>query len=124
MEGAPDVFRKEVGLMLGHISVYQQNEETCVEELSIEHSISNTGLLGTASVFSNPNDELDDDQLQDNVHSNNDEGDGLSDDLRPQNVVGVLEANGLIEVMLLHLVRFILVHSLLSLMLAEALQSS
>ena len=84
--------------------------------------------MGTAGILSDPSDELDDDYLEDDVDSNNDEGNRLANEFGIKHVVGVLEANWLL---VHHLpadpyepVLLVLAFSELVLFLAEALHDT
>lgn len=64
--------------MLSQVSVNQKNENTCVEELGVEYSISDGWKLLTHRVLSDPGYQCYYAHFQNKVHSNNDEWDGGS----------------------------------------------
>ena len=59
-------------LMLGQVGIYQNEEETCVKELSKEHTICDGGESLTVSIFTYPSDEANYDFLENCVESNDD----------------------------------------------------
>lgn len=61
--------------MLGQVSIDNQNNETCVEELTKECTFNHSCFLLTDSVLTNPIDEGDHNFLQDCVDSNNNDCD-------------------------------------------------
>lgn len=77
-----DVLGDEIWLMLGHVTVDNEEEQTSVEELGVEHSVSNRSELLRVCVLSYPSNERNNGVLEDQVDSNNDESNGLSKDLR------------------------------------------
>ena len=81
--------------------------------------------MGTAGILSDPSDELDDDYLEDDVDSNNDEGNRLADKFGFKHVVGVLEANWLLVLTVRsEAVHLVLAFAVLVLFLAEALHDT
>jgi len=60
--------------VLCHVSVDKQDQDTSVEELSGEDSVGDGGQLLTVCVFSNPGNSLDDHGFENQVHSDDDEG--------------------------------------------------
>ena len=111
--------------MLSGLCINEEKQKACVEELSIEYSICDGRLLLTLGVLADPVNQVDDDQLEDDVHTNDDECDGLSDDFGPNDVVEVLQANGSrvddIAVVVFLLVYFVLGNSLIFFLEAETL---
>jgi hypothetical protein len=77
-------------LMLRGMGVYKKKQETSVEELSIEHTIGDRGLLFTMSILSHPINKVDNNQLENNVDPDDNERDRLSNNLGPDDVVEVL----------------------------------
>jgi hypothetical protein len=84
-------------VLIFQVSIDQQDQETGVEELSIEHTVGNQGLLFRFSVLTDPETELNDNSFENNVHSNNNKGNTLSQNLTPQDIIGVVLANRLVE---------------------------
>jgi hypothetical protein len=62
--------------MLLHVSVYNENNESSIEELSQEGSLDDRSFLLTHSILTNPAYESDDDFLKDSIDDNNNNGNG------------------------------------------------
>lgn len=70
--------------MLTQVSIDKQKENTCVEELGNEYHIGNRCELFTESIMSNPLDKFDDEHLQNGVHSDDEEGNTRSQNVRDE----------------------------------------
>jgi hypothetical protein len=126
--GSPHVLGDETWLMLRGLGVHEQEQETCVEELSVEYTVRDGGLLLTLGVLTDPVHQVNDDQLKDHIHTDYNEGDGLPNDFGPDDIVIVLQTNlarvdDFSTVVLLR-VYFRLTHAVGLLVLAEALHCS
>lgn len=73
IEWTLDIFGEDSWLMLSHVSIDQQDQDTSVEELGNEHSIGNGSKLLTVGVLSHPGDSFDDHSLQNQVDGDDDE---------------------------------------------------
>jgi hypothetical protein len=62
-------------VVLSHVGVDDQKQDTCIEELSVENSICDRSELCTDSIFTNPGNESNNAHLQNKINSNNDESD-------------------------------------------------
>ena len=69
-----EILKDSFGLVLIHICIDNQNEETSIKELCHEHLICDGCLLSTVRVLSDPLDEFDDNYFEDYVHCDDDEG--------------------------------------------------
>ena len=63
---------------LRHVGVYNQDDETSIEELSYEGSFDDGTLLLRHGIFTNPGDEQYDDLFQDDVNTNDNSCNGKS----------------------------------------------
>ena len=59
--------------MLSEVGIDDQQKQTGVEELGIEHSIGNGSELLRVGIFSDPSNESNDSILKNKIDSNNDE---------------------------------------------------
>ena len=80
--------------MLSQISIDNQDEDARVEELSKEDSLSNQSLLRWNCGLAYPFNQLDDNQFEGHIHTNDDERDRLAHDETPQGIAEVSLANG------------------------------
>jgi hypothetical protein len=81
------VLSDELRLMLCRFSVHKEKKETCIEELSIEHTIRDGRLLLTMSFLSHPINKVYNNQLEYNVDPDDNERDRLPNNLGPNYVV-------------------------------------
>ena len=93
MERTIEELGNEVSLVLCQVGIHNQNEEARVKELGQEHFVCNGRLLLTSRILTNPNHKLDNDNLQDDIHGNDDEGNGLAHDFGHEDVAKVLLTN-------------------------------
>jgi hypothetical protein len=59
-----------VGLMFSQVTIYQQQQDTCVEELGNKNSISDRCELFTVCVFADPRNSIDDELFKNGVDDN------------------------------------------------------
>jgi len=67
--------------VLSQVGINKQQQETCIEELGYENTISNGSELSRLCVLFDPGNQFNDNSLQNNIDSNNHEGNHLSKDL-------------------------------------------
>lgn len=64
--------------MLRHVGVDQGDQDTSVEEQSVENTVRNRSDLFGESVLSDPGHQYDDNFLKNKIDSNNQERDGIA----------------------------------------------
>jgi len=80
--------------MFGQVCIDDQNEEASIEKLGREHFICNRRLLFTASIFSDPDNELNNYNLKNDIDGNDDESNRLTHKFGHKDVFVVLLADG------------------------------
>lgn len=88
------VLRDKLWLMLSCLSVNNQQQEPSVEELCVEHSLGDRRLLLTLGILSYPVHQINDDQLEDHIHCDDDKGNRLPNDFGPDDIIVVLLTDG------------------------------
>lgn len=79
--------------VFGKVSIYKQNQNSCVEKLGCKNKICNTAHLFTWSIFSNPFNHHNDKIFQEVVDNNNSERNALSEQIWYHHFVIVVWTN-------------------------------